>query len=454
MVAPAGAVKFIARFVAENVVSCQAVGIRQVKVEQGGLPATIYTQEGEVGAVSAALQVEAQTRAGQTGTLFGRYSVKIDLNGYVTGYGLLSESNNGVNTSTFSVRADRFVVGSASDNEVTPFYIEGNTTFMNMVVIKDGSIKNVMIQDATIESAKIVSLSVAKLVTGSLAVGQSMYSSGYAPGVSGWVLDGNGSGELNQLTVRGTIYATAGQVGGVRISGGGLASGAFTGFAWPAYGGSGFFLGPSGLLLGNNNGGANGWIQLNQDGSMYAPGFSLAGGNARFYGSGSFSGDLVANTFSTIGGRFTADSSGRVVADRVDIRRRDVMATGSVYWGREWTKNEETATWNFDLQTGLLIIDTGIDVTEGVDFAINQPFHAIVSCTSANVGFRNLGGNRAFELLTSAQTALSASHYASSGSTPGQVPRIKLMVRVPIVDVHSSVYRIRLDNFNWSLFRI
>ncbi|MBO1996949.1 hypothetical protein J4714_14000 [Staphylococcus epidermidis] len=40
------------------------------------------------------------------------------------------------------------------------------------------------------------------------------------------------------------------------------------------------------------------------------------------------------------------------------------MATGSVYWGREWTKNEETATWNFDLQTGLLIIDTGIDVTE------------------------------------------------------------------------------------------
>lgn len=454
VVAPAGAVKFIARFVAENVASCQSFGIRQVKVEQGGLPATVYTQEGEVGAVSAALQVESQVRADQTGTLFGRYSVKIDLNGYMTGYGLLSESNNGVNTSTFSVRADRFVVGSASDNEVTPFYIEGNTTFMNMVVIKDGSIKNVMIQDATIESAKIVSLSVAKLVTGSLAVGQSMYSSGYSPGFSGWVLDGNGSGELNQLTVRGTIYATAGQVGGVRISGGGLASGGFTGWGWPAYGQSGFYLGPNGLLIGNNNGGANGWIQLNQDGSMYAPGFSLAGGNARFYGSGSFSGDLVANTFSTIGGRFTADSSGRVVADRVDIRRRDVMATGSVYWGREWIKDTETGAWNYDLQAGLLIIDTGIDLADSADFGINQPLHAIVSCTSANVLFGNLGGNRAFELLTSAQMALSASHYASSGSTPGKAPRIKLLVRVPIVDVHSSVYRIRLDNFNWSLFRI
>ncbi|MBO1925723.1 hypothetical protein J4711_13625 [Staphylococcus epidermidis] len=51
---------------------------------------------------------------------------------------------------------------------------------------------------------------------------------------------------------------------------------------------------------------------------------------------------------------------------------------------------------NFDLQNALS--DTGIDVTEGVDFAINQPLHAIVSCT-ANVGFRNLGGSRA-ELLT------------------------------------------------------
>lgn len=454
VVAPAGAVKFIARFVAENVVSCQAVGIRQVKVEQGGLPATIYTQEGEVGAVSAALQVEAQTRADQTGTLFGRYSVKIDLNGYVTGYGLLSESNNGVNTSTFSVRADRFVIGSASDDAVTPFFVEGGRVYMNSAVVKDATIKNAMIENGTIQSAKIASLTVDKIASGYLQVGNYMASSGYQAGATGWAIWGNGNSEFNQITVRGTVYATAGQVGGVRISGGGLASGAFTGFAWPAYGGSGFFLGPSGLLLGNNNGGANGWIHLNQDGSMYAPGFSLAGGNARFYGSGSFSGDLVANTFSTIGGRFTADSSGRVVADRVDIRRRDVMATGSAYWGREWIKDTESGAWNYDLQAGLLIIDTGIDLTDSVDFGINQPLHAIVSCTSTNVRFGQLGGNRAFELLTSAQTALSASHYASSGSTPGQAPRIKLLVRVPIVNVHSSVSRIRLDYFNWSLFRI
>ncbi len=454
-VAPAGAVSFIARFVAVNVVSCQAVGVRQVKVEQGDLPATIYTQEGEVGAVSAALQVEAQTRADQTGTLFGRYSVKIDLNGYVTGYGLLSESNNGANTSTFAVRADRFVIGNASDNAVTPFVVEGGRVYMNSAVIKDATIKNAMIENGTIQSAKIANLTVDKIASGYLQVGNFMASSGYQSGAAGWAIWGNGNAEFNSITVRGTVYATAGQVGGIRIAGSGLAAGSFTGYGWPAYGGSGFYLGPEGMLIGNNNGGANGWLHLYADGRLYAPGFSLAGGNAWFSGSGSFSGDLVANTFSTIGGRFTADASGRVVADRVDIRRREVIATGSVYWGRQWIKDEGTGVWDKDLETGWLVIDTGIDASDYTDFSLNQPFHAIASCTATSVSWSgNLGANRAFELLTSVQTALSASHYAYSGSTPGQAPRIKLLVRVPIVNVHSSVYRIRLDNFNWSLFRI
>ena len=451
VVAPAGAVKFIARFVAENVASCQSFGIRQVKVEQGGLPATVYTQEGEVGAVSAALQVESQVRADQTGTLFGRYSVKIDLNGYMTGYGLLSESNNGENTSTFAVRADRFVVGSASDNAITPFYIEGGTTFMNMVVVKEGSIKNVMIQDATIESAKIVSLSAAKITAGALQVGSYISSANYRAGFDGWAINADGQAEFCQVTVRGTIVSTSGTIGGIVISANEIRSANYNGT------GAGFSIR------------SNGTLDL-PAGSVTARALSVTALSAVSANLGDVTAGVVRSpdygtyinlsaqgsdiAFQVAGGKFYVRANGYAEADRVNIRRRDVMATGSVYWGREWTKNEETAMWNFDLQTGLLIIDTGIDVTEGVDFAINQPFHAIVSCTSANVGFRNLGGSRAFELLTSAQTALSASHYASSGSTPGQVPRIKLMVRVPIVDVHSSVYRIRLDNFNWSLFRI
>jgi len=332
-VAPPGAVKFIARFVAFEVVSCQNFGIRQIKVEQGGLPATIYTQEGEVAAVSAALQVEQSVRAEQTGALFGRYSVKIDLNGYMTGYGLLSESNNGVNTSTFAVRADRFVIGSASNNAVTPFYVEGNTTFMNMVVIRDGSIKNVMIQDATIESAKIVSLSVAKLVTGSLAVGQSIYSSGYSPGVSGWVLDGNGTGEVNNWTVRGTIYATAGSIGGLTIRNSCLTAGPYNIFNWPQSG-TGMYIGPEGILLGNKLTG--GYVELHAAGYVSMPGLEISQGNAVFSGElfaarGTFSGSLttsavnavrtinIAGNAVTVPSAHTAAGYGATVAISLDV---------------------------------------------------------------------------------------------------------------------------------------
>lgn len=304
VVAPAGAAKFVARFVAYELVSCQAFGIRQVKVEQGGLPATIYTQEGEVGAVSAALQVESQVRADQTGTLFGRYSVKIDLNGYMTGYGLLAESNNGVNTSTFAVRADRFVVGSAKDDKVTPFYVEGNTTFLSMVVIKDGSIKNVMIQDASIESAKIVSLSAAKITAGALQVGSYISSANYRAGYDGWAINSDGQSEFCQVTVRGSIFSTSGSIGGININANGLNSGGYVGYNWPAAGQSGFHLGPNGLLLGNYHNGK--YLQLTATGELYAPGLSIANGTATFSGaingaSGTFAGSLTAAEVITTG---------------------------------------------------------------------------------------------------------------------------------------------------------
>lgn len=430
---------------------------------------------------TAAIQTEASTRASETGSLFAKYTIKVDVNGYVSGFGLASTSNNGVPTSEFKIVADKFTFAPVQTdntaNDGAPFFhrttattINGVSvpagTYMKAAYIHDATITNAKIADMAVDNAKIANLSVSKLDAGSLKVGSYISSANYVAGSQGFGIWATGAAEFNNVTVRGTVYASsgsftgtvnaeAGQIGGVKISGGGLTAGGFTDYNWPAYGQSGFYLGPSGMLIGNNNGGAGGWIHIYADGRMFAPGFSLANGSAWFSGSGSFSGDLVANSFSTIGGRFTADASGRVVADRVDIRRREVIATGSAYWGRQWYKNEEMGVWANDLESGLLVIDTGIDSSEYVDFSINQPFHAIVSFTDTSVNWRgDLGADRAFELLTSVQTALSASHYAYSGSTPGQAPRIKLLVRVPIVNVHPLVYRIQLNNFNWSLFRI
>jgi hypothetical protein len=68
---------------------------------------------------SAAIREEATVTADKVGTLEGQYTVKIDLNGYVSGFGLASTASNASPTSDFIVRADTFSIVNPSGNEST-----------------------------------------------------------------------------------------------------------------------------------------------------------------------------------------------------------------------------------------------------------------------------------------------------------------------------------------------
>ena len=73
----------------------------------------------------------------------------------------------------------------------------------------------------------------------------------------------NGSG-----TFAGNLSAVNGTLANLRINAGGaINSGAFTGYAWPPAGGTGFHLGTEGLLLGNVNN--NQYIQFTKFGEFY-----------------------------------------------------------------------------------------------------------------------------------------------------------------------------------------
>lgn len=109
---------------------------------------------------------------------------------------------------------------------------------------------------------------------------------------------------------------TANHINGAGLS---LTGGSYTGYAWPETG-TGFYLGQYGLLLGNAN--VNKYFQVEAGGNVIAPGFTIIDGQA------SFAGSVVATAFSTVGGRFTADSAGNVNADLVNIKRRIVLQTG------------------------------------------------------------------------------------------------------------------------------
>jgi len=75
---------------------------------------------------------------------------------------------------------------------------------------------------------------------------------------AGWLMQRSGALYCNSLHARGSISL-----------------GDFDGWAWPALGKKGGYLGPEGLLLGNNVNGAGSFLEARADGTILAPGFTL-----------------------------------------------------------------------------------------------------------------------------------------------------------------------------------
>ncbi|WP_421416470.1 host specificity protein J [Serratia plymuthica] len=127
------------------------------------------------------------------GKLKNMWSVKVgqtvDGKLYTAGIGVGVENTPEGMQSQVLILADRFAVLNTVDgqgSEVSvPFAIENNQVFMNSAFIKD----------ATIDSAKIA---------------QQIQSSNYIDGQRGWAINKNGNAQFQQVTVRGSVYADAG----------------------------------------------------------------------------------------------------------------------------------------------------------------------------------------------------------------------------------------------------
>ena len=248
----------------------------------------ITTLQSQSGTNSAAISTEATTRATQTGELYGRYTVKVDINGYVSGFGLASSGNGGAPSSQFIFKADQFAFGAPGKSTVYPFVIQASATtvngtpvpagvYINGAYIMGGSIEGASIRGGTIEKTKLVGdISFTDLQGGSLSASRWVGSPDYesSGGTTGWRLNANGTADLQNAVVRGTVYATAGVFTGTVYA----TSGSFTG---AVYASSGSF---SGSLSGSNITGVTG----NFSGAL--SGADITGAT------GTFSGHLAAGT--------------------------------------------------------------------------------------------------------------------------------------------------------------
>jgi predicted phage tail protein len=133
--------------------------------------------------LTAALATEATTRATADGGLLAQYTVKIDLDGYVSGYGLASTLVNDTPFSEFLVRADRFAIGSPGASDVVPFIVDTGVVYINTAHIKNASIVSAMID--TLDASKITttSLSAISANLGTITAGTiTLNTSGYIRG--------------------------------------------------------------------------------------------------------------------------------------------------------------------------------------------------------------------------------------------------------------------------------
>jgi hypothetical protein len=211
----------------------------EATIRQGdddALADAITTVSAQVGVNTAAIATETTARVTADGTLFAQFTVKIDVNGYVSGFGLASTAAGAAPSSAFLVRADSFAVASPSGPGIAPIvpFIVRTTpgtvngvpypagVYMDAAYILDLTAAIARLGTAWIDDAKVANLSAAKLTAGTGVIGGNLMSSNYVGGSTGWLVQPGGFAEFSNIQIRGatytgTIFANAGTIGGITI---------------------------------------------------------------------------------------------------------------------------------------------------------------------------------------------------------------------------------------------
>lgn len=498
------------------------IGVGSVNERIDAASQSLSTQISTVSTTVDGNTATLQTQATSINGIQAKYTVKIDNNGYVAGYGLISEPNNGNIQSSFAVRADRFSISSPTGPgiaPITPFVVQTTQTTINGIVVPPGvyinaayiltgTIARAAIGLGVIDDARIANLSAAKLTAGDGTIGGLLKSSNYAASVRGWAINPDGSAEFNTGVFRGQLAAASGRFAGY------VTGGAFSAWAWPTTGG-GFYLGPEGLLMGNYNdwvgGRGGGFVQLQTDGNLSTPQFSITNGAATFSGSitgasgtfGTITSGLLRNAANTAALNLNATGTTNFLRGGAFLNygyygnhyRIEINADGSGFMERGILSPPQPLIFNsnYTIQNDGTMIDSGLQTWTpsntnhpvymgefSIDTTLNDPAGWTTGSQAADVyaarvyalstqavagNSSNLPLNTAlFRIIIQATPSWSAVEY-KTGSTSFPEPagpsgRIYLICRVWCINAYygnypSEIwqYAVRLNSVAWEVYR-
>jgi len=137
-----------------SAVSSLSTDVSTLDGEVTSLASSVTTLSTTVGSNTTSISTNASSING----IEGKYAVKVNNNGHVSGFGLISTANNATPTSTFTVTADAFKVvdTSGSATPAAPFEVYTSSRTVDGVTVPAG----VYMENANITSAQIKTLSV------------------------------------------------------------------------------------------------------------------------------------------------------------------------------------------------------------------------------------------------------------------------------------------------------
>lgn len=154
----------------------------------------IETTGQQIDVVKATVQEVSKSVVDLEGNVNAQWGAKVQVDSkgqkYVAGIQLGMEGSGGAVQSYFMVSANNFAIYNPTNSTADlAFAVKNGQVFMKATFIENGSIDN----------AKI---------------GNYIQSNNYVAGSTGWQINKNGNAEFNNVTVRGTVYATNGEFRG------------------------------------------------------------------------------------------------------------------------------------------------------------------------------------------------------------------------------------------------
>ena len=309
VVATAGALSNLTTEVSviDGVVTSTAQDLTTLTTTVGGNTASITTQAESINGVEA------------------NYSVKIDNNNRITGFGLLSTTSGSTPFSEFAVVADQFSIvdpASTADTPLQPFTVTASKIVMGTDVQIDGglvvsgtikadrlSLNGTMFTTETVGSDVNLVIADGGVDTTQVAdnavtldkIADTLQSTDYVQGSAGWKLTTDGTFEAGDGTFRGNITSTSGTIGGFTLGSTSLTAGDATTRVSLST--------ADGISLGDNTF-ANAPFRVTPAGALTATSATITGSITA--SSGSFTGAVsVGTTGNFYGGTSTAFNTGK-----------------------------------------------------------------------------------------------------------------------------------------------